>query len=110
MQPIVMFIIDTCFRLIYMGVNAMFFICRLPLFLAVGFIQLMGKFLQLVLTFLIEGIQGVQRALRVGTYAEKIHYAVLKENGQYLKLNKTLEEIFTCQLYDYCLRSISPFI
>jgi len=52
------------------------------------------------------GIIGVQKKLSIGTFAEKIHYAVLKENGQYLKLaNKTLEEIFTCQLYDYGIRS-----
>ena len=60
-----------------------------------------------VLTFFVGGLQGVFRSLGVGVFGEKIHYAVLKENGQYLKMsNKTLEDIFTCQLYDYSIRSI----
>ena len=61
---------------------------------------------RVLLTFLVGGLQGVFRSLGVGVFGEKIHYAVLKENGQYLKLpNKTLEDVFTCQLYDYSIRS-----
>jgi hypothetical protein len=67
-----------------------------PLILIIGFISsvfdLFCKILRLGLAFIMNGIQGVQKTLRIGTFAERIHYAVLKENGQYLKLsNKTLE-------------------
>lgn len=55
-------------------------------------LSFVGKVLKLGLTFFLTGIQGVQRTLKIGAFAEKIHYAILKENGQYLKLvNKTLE-------------------
>lgn len=67
-----------------------------PLIFMIGFsssvFDLFCKILRLGLAFIMNGIQGVQKTLRIGTFAERIHYAVLKENGQYLKLsNKTLE-------------------
>lgn len=67
-----------------------------PLIFIIGFsssvLDLFCKILKLGLAFIMNGIQGVQKTLRIGTFAERIHYAVLKENGQYLKLsNKTLE-------------------
>ena len=62
-----------------------------PFYLAVSILEITGKLVKLALTFFMNGIIGVQKKLSIGTFAEKIHYAVLKENGQYLKLaNKTL--------------------
>lgn len=59
--------------------------------LGASLLDLFCKVARLGLTFVMNGIHGVQKALRMGTFDEKIHYAVLKENGQYLKLqNKTL--------------------
>jgi hypothetical protein len=74
-------------------------------------LNLVGNGGQLGITFIMNGIQGVQRTLQISSFAEKLHYAILKKNGQYLKLeNKSLEEIFTCQLYDYGIRSIDMLI
>ena len=53
-----------------------------------------------------KGFYSILNNFRKGCFSEKIHYAVLKENGLYLKISGlTLEEAFTSQLYDYAIRS-----
>ena len=77
-----------------------------PLVWALDLFHYIFKILRVLLSFIVGGLQAVFRSLGVGVFGEKIHYAILKENGQYLKLpGKTLEDVFTCQLYDYSIRS-----
>ena len=97
--------------LVYLAVKVMISPITFVFNFCIGLFEFCLKIVKLGLTFIMNGIQGVQKTLRIGTFAERIHYAILKENGQYLKLNnKTLEEIFTSQLYDYGIRSTHSFI
>ena len=67
----------------------------------------LGKFISIIFTFFITGIEGVRKRITRHYHANEIHYAVLKGNGQYLKLNGlSLEAVLVTQLYDYTIRSI----
>lgn len=49
-----------------------------PIYLGYTILEYFCKIVRLGLTFVMTGIQGVQKALKVGAFAEKIHYAILK--------------------------------
>ena len=71
----------------------------------------LAKAARVVLSFVVGGLQNVFKTLGIGAFGEKIHYAIIKENGQYLKIDgKSVEDIFTCQLYDYSIRSNNAII
>jgi len=83
--------LDLIFMALYGWVKLIFVPITFILNFAMSIIGFVAKIAKLGLTFVMNGIHGVQKTLRIGAFAEKIHYAVLKENGQYLKLpNKTL--------------------
>ena len=48
------------------------------LYSAMSLLDFFCKFAKLGLTLFMTGIQGVQKTLKIGTFAEKIHYAILK--------------------------------
>lgn len=82
----------------------------LPLLLLANFslkmLWAVGRLISIVCTFFIAGIEGARERINRHYHADEIHYAVLKGNGQYLKLSgETLEAVLVTQLYDYTIRS-----
>ena len=64
------------------------------------------KGVSLLFTLIFTGVDGVMKKIGRHYHANEINYAVLKENGQYLKLEgESLEAVLVCQLYDYTIRS-----
>lgn len=69
---------DTCLYAVYILTKIVLAPITFGLFILTSLLDFCYKLLKLILTFVMTGIQGVQRKLRIGTFAEKIHYAVLK--------------------------------
>lgn len=62
-------ILDFVLMLLYLCCKIMFIPMTYMFNLGVGFVNLVGKTAKLGLTFVMNGIQGVQKALRIGTFA-----------------------------------------
>lgn len=77
-QSAVYKVLDYLLMVLYMFGKLIF----APLFFTIGLsssvLEFFCKILKLGLAFVMNGIQGVQKTLRIGTFAERIHYAVLK--------------------------------
>lgn len=62
----------------YVLAKILFIPLTYPIYWGYTILEYFCKIVRLGLTFVMTGIQGVQKALKVGAFAEKIHYAILK--------------------------------
>ena len=63
-----------------------FVVLSYPIIWALECIKWVIKPIRVVLAFIVGGLQAVLKTLGIGIFGEKVYYAILKENGQYLKI------------------------